>query len=830
MKIVFRTLSSGVRFLGILTLLACCPCACHTPVAADNSPRHETLLETGWTFSRDSLQWEPVTVPHDWAIYGPFDSGYDAQTVAISQNFETQETLKTGRTGGLPYTGKGWYKNTFDVPGFDPSQKVTLLFDGAMSQARVKVNGIPVAYRPYGYVSFHCDITAALHPDGKGNLLEVSLENQPQSSRWYPGTGLYRNVHLITTRRLHIPVWGTQITTSQVSAAQATVHLVLTVALPREKAPFGLHTALYDPDGRRVAQSDTCLDLQYSPDSLSATVRQEFTVTNPQRWSPETPALYRAETQVYEVAETPRRQPTDRYTTRFGIRTVELLAHKGFYLNGTLRKFQGVCNHHDLGPLGAAINTAALRHQLTLLKEMGCDAIRTSHNMPAPELVALCDQMGFMMIIEPFDEWDIAKCRNGYHQFFAQWAEQDMVNMLHQYRNNPSVVMWSIGNEVPGQCEDSGRITATFLRDICHREDPTRPVTCGMDQVACTLENGFAALLDVPGLNYRVPLYRQAYDLLPQKLVLGSETASTVSSRGVYHFPVTAGAGVIHPDNQSSSYDLESCWWSNLPDLDFSMAADYPWTIGQFVWTGFDYLGEPTPYDSAWPNHSSMFGIFDLASLPKDRYYLYRSVWNPSQETLHILPHWNWEGREGQTTPVYVYTNYPQAELFVNGISQGRRSKNDSTLQHRYRLMWNDVVYQPGTLRVVAYDVRGREVAQKQIVTAGAPHHLSVSADRTRLEADGRDLAYLTVSVVDKDGNLCPADNRLIHFEVEGAGTFRAAANGDPTCLDLFHQPQMHAFGGQLTAIVQTAARAGRITFTASAPGLDPASLTLAGH
>lgn len=551
---------------------------------------------------------------------------------------------------------------------------------------------------------------------------------------------------------------------------------------------------------------------------------QNFIVERPKLWSPETPVLYKAVSKIYSGDTL-----LDTYSTRFGIRTIEYIADKGFYLNGKRRKFQGVCNHHDLGPLGAAINVAALRHQLTLLKEMGCDAVRTSHNMPAPELVELCDEMGFMMMLEPFDEWDIAKCDNGYHRFFNEWAEKDMVNMLRQYRNNPCVVMWSIGNEVPTQWSPEGYKVAKFLQDICHREDPTRPVTCGMDQVKSVLANGFAAMLDIPGLNYRAHLYDEAYERLPQNIILGSETSSTVSSRGVYKFPVERKAGAMYDDHQSSSYDLEYCNWSNIPDIDFARAEDHEWTIGQFVWTGFDYLGEPSPYDTnAWPNHSSMFGIIDLASIPKDRYYLYRSVWNKEAETLHILPHWNWEGREGEKTPVFVYTNYPSAELFINGKSYGRQTKHkNGTVENRYRLMWHDAVYQPGEVRVVAYDEQGNPVAEKTIRTAGKPHHIELVTDRSSLQADGKDLAYVTLRIVDKNGNLCPNDGRLVSFKVKGAGKYRASANGDPTCLDLFHKPEMHAFGGMLTVIVQSGEKTGEIELQATAKGIKTGTIRI---
>ena len=546
---------------------------------------------------------------------------------------------------------------------------------------------------------------------------------------------------------------------------------------------------------------------------------QHFTVEHPRLWSPETPELYTAETDIYYNG-----RHVDSYTTRFGIRSIELRADKGFFLNGRMRKFRGVCLHHDLGPLGAAVNRAALRRQLTLLKDMGCDAIRTSHNMPDPQLVELCDEMGFMMMVEPFYEWDVAKCENGYHRFFDEWAERDMVNMLHNFRNNPSVVMWSIGNEVPSQWTADGYKVAAWLRDICHREDPTRPVTCGMNDYNSVVQNGFAALLDVAGFNYKVPQYADAYTKLPQCLVLGSETASTVSSRGVYHFPVKRGANVMHDDQQSSSYDVEYCWWSNIPDDDFAADDDLDYLIGQFVWTGFDYLGEPTPYDTdAWPNHSSMFGIIDLASIPKDRYWLYRSVWNTTSPTLHILPHWNWEGREGETTPVYVYTSYPSAELFLNGKSQGIRHKDDSTTLTRYRLMWDDVRYEPGELRVVAYDAQGRAAAEKSIRTAGKAYRIELTPDRRWIAADGEDLSYINVRIVDKDGNPLPADSREIRFKVSGAGSFRAVANGDPTSLESFQEPHMHLFSGQLTLIVQSAKQEGTIKVEATADGVKAA-------
>lgn len=778
--------------------------------------RTDVQLKNGWQFSKDSVKWENVTIPHDWAIYGPFSRDNDLQKVVVEQNGEKEATWKTGRTGGLPYVGKGYYRTTFEVAD-TASKAITLLFDGAMSHAHVYVNGRQVAYWPYGYNSFSANVTDAVHPGA--NTLEVSLENLPKSSRWYPGAGLYRNVHVITTDRAHIPVWGTYVTTPYVGKDYADVHMQISLAGMAKGEKFSLTTTVRDPEGKVVA-TDTH-PYTYYP---GVEVQQNLKVASPQLWSPETPKLYTATTTVSADGK-----EMDTYTTRFGIRTVEVRAGDGFYLNGVKRKFQGVNNHHDLGPLGAAVNKSALRHQLQMLKDMGADAVRTSHNMPAPELVELCDEMGLMMMIEPFDDWAFRpKSENGYGTLFNDWAERDMVNMVRAYRNNPSVVMWSIGNEVPSQWGPDGLKELTFLQDIVHREDPTRPVTQGMDQFDAVVNNGFAAAMDVPGFNYKVNRYTEAIGKLPQGILLGTETASTVSSRGVYHFPVKPAPNAMHPDHQSNSYDVEYCSWSNIPDDDFFADDSLDYNMGQFVWTGFDYLGEPSPYDTdAWPNHSSVFGIIDLASLPKDRYYLYRSRWNKIDNTLHILPHWTWPGREGEVTPVFVYTNYPKAELFINGKSQGMREKNDSSRMNRYRLMWNEVKYEPGEVKVIAYDANGKKVGEEKVVTAGKPYALRLKSAMPQLSADGEDLAYITVEAVDKAGNPVPYANEMVHFKVNGAGRYRAAANGDPTSLDLFHLPQMPLFSGACTAIVQAGEKPGTVTLTATAKGLKSAKITI---
>lgn len=810
--------------------------------------RQEFLLEKGWKFTREDnaefvtptfndSKWQQVTVPHDWAIYGPFSSQNDKQEVAIAQDGQTEAMEHAGRTGGLPFVGVGWYRTQFEVPTFAPGKHVFLLFDGAMSQAHVYLNGKEVGFWPYGYNSFYFEITDYLKSSGK-NQLAVRLENLPESSRWYPGAGIYRNVHVIVTEDAYIPMWGTYVTTPVVKKEFAKVKVQTKVALPAGANPkqYGMKTILYNPNGEALLESMTPLtDLAYNDQSVT----QEFIVHTPTLWSPDMPALYKLESQLYDCQTNTKK---DHLETPFGIRSIEIVPDKGFFLNGEKTVFKGVCNHHDLGPLGAAVNDAAIRRQIRILKDMGCNAIRTSHNMPAPELVRACDEMGMMVMAESFDEWNSAKCKNGYNLFFNEWAEKDLTNLIHHFRNNPSVVMWCIGNEVPNQWTEGDCKIAKWLQDICHREDPTRPVTQGMDAPDAVVNNNFAAVMDVAGFNYRPFRYQQNYKKLPQRIVLGSETASTVSSRGVYKFPVVRKAMAVYDDHQSSSYDVEHCGWSNLPEDDFIQHEDLPYCIGEFVWTGFDYLGEPTPYYTNWPSHSSLFGIIDLAGIPKDRYYLYRSHWNAAEETLHILPHWTWPGREGEVTPIFVYTNYPSAELFINGKSQGKRTKDlsigiDSSYteaaqksferQKRYRLMWMDTKYEPGTVKVVAYDKDGKAVAEKVVRTAGKPHHIELVADRNRLKADGKDLSFINVRVVDKDGNLCPNDTRKIKFNVRGMGVYKAAANGNSASLESFQAPEMSLFSGQLTAIVQTLEESGAIYFEASAPGVKGASLQL---
>ena len=732
-------------------------------VGAFADGRKEIVLGEGWQFSRDSMAWQQVSVPHDWAISGPFDKKWDLQFVAIEQNGEKEKTEKSGRSGALPWIGKGYYRTVVHIDR-QPSSAV-LVFDGAMSEPVVRVNGKEAGRWAYGYNAFRLDVARLLRQGD--NTIEVSLNNLEESSRWYPGGGLYRPVKLILGEDALIDDWAT--------GNLATIEVQTAVWNGQPLNDLFVEVSLYDQRQRRVAAFHTQLD---SEGKCSDVLR----VHRPRLWSPETPNLYVLNVRLYRNL-----QLIDEKVQKVGIRTVKVSKEGGFQLNGVTRKIKGVCLHHDLGPLGAAVNKAALIRQIRTMKEMGCDAIRTAHNMPSTWQMEVCDSMGMMVMAESFDMWLYPKCKNGYARFFNNWSERDITNLVLNHRNHPSIVMWSIGNEIPEQWSEEGREISKRLQQLCHDLDPTRPVTQGMDRADEALKSGFAQVMDVPGFNYRVHKYENNIKQLPQGFLLGSETASTVSSRGVYKFPVEVSNHSVYPDGQCSSYDTEYCSWSNLPDDDWKMQDDYDWVIGEFVWTGYDYL------------------------VPKDRYYLYRSRWNTNEHTIHLLPHWTWPDRKGKVTPVYCYTDCPSAELFVNGKSQGRIFKNKDSRLDRYRLRWNNVVYEPGEIKVVAYDSNGRVVGEQTVRTAGKPARLSLEADRTTIAADGSDLAFITVSLRDADGTLIPdADNQL-EFEVTGAGAFKAVCNGDATSLETFTTPTMRLFHGQLVLVVQASKLPGDI-------------------
>ncbi|MBP5346024.1 MAG: DUF4982 domain-containing protein [Bacteroidales bacterium] len=844
----------------------------------------EQLLLSGWRFQRgacegaqttdfDDSKWERVSVPHDWAIKGPFDKDIDKQVVRIEQNNEKEATEKTGRSGALPWIGEGWYRTEITVPeGFSHGE---LVFDGAMAEPHVWVDGQDVGFWAYGYNTFRLNIDKVLTP-GK-HTLAVHLNNVEESSRWYPGAGIYRPVRLVLHPATYLDPWETFARTTMVKgvsadgmkAAEARLFVTtLTQVEKGSKAKLQVQQRLLDADGKVVAENASGVN-------RSNESNHTLIVANAQLWSPEHPVLYTLVTELMKDGAV-----CDRQETKVGLRSIEYTA-EGFRLNGQLRKFKGVCLHHDLGPLGAAFYKDAFRRQVRLLKEMGCDAIRTSHNMPAPWQMDICDEMGMMVMAESCDMWVSRKCKNGYARFFKEvdkesvnkdgqpWWQRDFTNLVKVHRNHPSIVMWSIGNEIPEQGNASGLYYTRAIQQLIHQLDGTRPCTQGMDRGEAPMQSGVWQATDIPGFNYRLHVYQKGLAESPSGIILGSETASTISSRGVYKFPVKEEHGTAYPDGQISSYDLESCVWSNLPDDDWMWQDKEPRVIGEFVWTGFDYLGEPTPYDEYWPSRSSYFGIYDLAGLPKDRVWLYRTHWAPEKETLHLLPHWNWQGREGEVTPVFCYTNYPEAELFVNGKSQGRLKKCDVTMEDflaerhkeampwggyslfangdaprgknrldRYRLRWMDVKYEPGELKVVAYDEKGQAVAEEVVRTAGKPDHIELVADRTEMSAlpvdaqgnalDCPDLTFYTVRVVDKQGNLCPDADHQLSFTVKGkSAQFNSCCNGDATSTEVFTQPTMRAFHGQLVIVVQANAQPGLSTLTVSGKGLKSAKANI---
>ena len=772
--------------------------------------RKETTLSE-WDFSRDGTAWQQVTVPHDWAIGGAFDKKWDIQYLAIVQDGQERPIEHTGRSGGLPWIGKGRYQTSFTVP--KGAKHIQLYFDGAMSEPVVTVNGREAGRWMYGYNAFRLDITPFVK-EGK-NTLGVHLNNLEESSRWYPGAGLYRPVKIIVTNAVHIDEWETFFRTLSASESSASVRVSTGLQGIGKQKGISIEFALTDAAGRTVAQVRRAADAQGRADEV-------LTVANPKRWSVDTPYLYTLRTRAYKG-----KQLLDETRTKVGIRTIDVTKEHGFRLNGTPTKFKGVCLHHDLGALGAAVNKAALIRQIKMMKDMGANAIRTSHNMPSQMQMDVCDSLGILVMAESFDAWKELKVKNGYGRFYDEWWRKDIENLIRGHRNHPSIVMWSIGNEIPEQWKKEGAARAKAMTEFCHSLDDTRTVTCGVDAPKEAVECGFYDAVDVPGFNYRIQLYEPLIGKLRQGFLLGSETTSAVSSRGVYKFPVTVEKMKTYLDGQCSSYDTECCGWSNLPDDDFAKSDDLAYDLGQFIWTGQDYLGEPTPYYSYWPSRSSYFGAVDLAGLPKDRFYLYRSVWNTQDATLHVLPHWTFPGREGEITPVYCYTSYPQAELFINGKSMGRIAKSDTARLDRYRLRWNNVKYEPGELKVVAYDANGKRVGEKTVRTAGEPAALTMEADRRKIAADGNDLAFVTLSMIDKDGNECPDAAQSVTFTVEGAGTFKAVCNGDATSLEPFTQPTMKLFHGKLVLIVQSTRSKGAITIKAKADNGIAQTLTL---
>ncbi|PWJ58037.1 beta-galactosidase [Dyadobacter jejuensis] len=770
----------------------------------------------------DDSQWRALDLPHDWAIEGPFDVKYNA------------------RSGGLPFHGTGWYRKTFKVPASATGQKVRIEFEGAMYNAHVWVNGQFVGNRPFGYIGFEYDITDKLHFDGTDNVVAVRLTPEDLSSRWYPGAGLYRSVWLKIDAPIHVAHWGTNVTTPTVSDAKAVVQVETTVQnSSSQSAEVVVRQAFFSPSNEPVGEVEESLTL---PAGTSAVSGLYANIQKPLRWDLETPSLYKAVTTILKDGK-----EIDRYETRFGIRTIRYTT-EGFYLNDRLVRFNGVCLHHDNGALGAAVYRRADERKLQIMKDMGVNAIRTSHNPPSRELLELCDEMGLMVLDEAFDVWKIPKVPNGYNLFFEEWAERDLKDMIRRDRNHPSIVMWSIGNEILEQADKkNGWKKAQMLNEYVKQMDLTRPSSAGFNNYPGPFDFNMAQQVDIAGMNYKPSKYSEEIENYPGLPIYGSETSSVTSSRGVYHLPIEKYK--THESKQVTSYDIIGPPWAYPPDIEFHFQELNPKVMGEFVWTGFDYLGEPTPYggkdnstngywNADWPARSSYFGAVDLCGFPKDRFYLYQSQWT-TKPMIHLLPHWNWKGMEGKNIPVYCYTNCDEAELFLNGKSLGRKVKGKDlteilidfsryepkTFQSKYRLSW-DVPYQPGTLKVVGYKA-GKVALEQTMVTAGKPAKISLSVDRPEIDADGRDLAYVTIRIEDKDGNLCPEADNLVDFDLQGAGELVAVDNGNAATVESFQASYRKAFSGQCLAILRASEHSGQMTLKATSKKLKGAEIVI---
>ncbi|SFW66205.1 beta-galactosidase GalB [Cellulophaga fucicola] len=771
--------------------------------------------------STDDSQWKKVNVPHDWAIEGPFSDKNNA------------------RNGGLPIDGIAWYRKHFTVEAKNKNKQISIEFDGVMDNSKVYINGNFVGDRHYGYSGFEYDLTPFIK-FGENNVIAVQLAPEILSERWYPGAGIYRKVRLKLNEPIHIPQWGTYITTPKVSDNKAIINIETKIKNTLNTTEnIVIETTILDINNTTVAVSSNKIELGKTSEQKQ---RQEITVPNPTLWDIGKPNLYTAVSRV-KINNT----VVDEYTTEFGIRTIEF-KKEGFYLNGKAVELNGVCMHHDLGPLGAAVNYRATERQMQIMQQMGANALRTSHNPPSTEMLQVCDRLGIVVIDEAFDEWKEAKVPNGYHKYFDKWAEKDLRDMIKRDRNHPSVIMWSIGNEILEQGKKDGWKIAKMLNDICHNEDNSRPTTAGFNYYPASFTNKLAYQIDVVGVNYKPAYYAEIREQNPYMIFYGSETSSQTSTRGYYELPLDKN--VTKETNQVSSYDVTvGPPWAYSPDVEFDAQEKNPHSLGEFIWTGFDYLGEPTPYggrdnstngywNDDWPSHASYFAPVDLCGFPKDRFYLYQSQWT-TEPMVHVLPHWNWESKEGQTIPVYSYTNCEEVELFVNGKSYGKKIKGKDltpvfteyngftkgAYNSKYRLSWN-VPYQPGTLKVVGY-INGKEVTSKEIKTAGKPAAIKLIADRNTINATGEDLSFITVRVEDKDGNLCPKADHLINFKVSGNGSLEAVGNGNSASLESFQANHIKSFFGKSLAIIRSTENSGEITLTATADNLTSTTITI---
>jgi beta-galactosidase len=754
----------------------------------------------------DDSNWRTLDLPHDWSIEGEF----------------SKENPATPGGGALP-GGIGWYRKTFTVPGTEKDKLSFIDFDGVYKNSEVWINGYYLGKRPYGYSSFRYGLTPYLNYDEKENVIAVKVDNSHQpNSRWYSGSGIYRNVWIVHTNKIFIDHWGTFITTTQINEKSAGINIKTDIKKKLEgNQEITLKTAIYDAKGRKVA-SVTSSEIVLK-DSVTP-IEQKTEIANPNLWSVENPYMYKAISQIEHKGEI-----LDDYETPFGIRYFNFDSEKGFFLNGKLVKIKGVCNHHDLGCLGAAVNTRALERQLEILKEMGCNGIRTSHNPPAPELLDLCDKMGFIVMDEAFDMWKIGKTEFDYHLDFEKWHKQDLEDMVKRDRNHPSVFIWSIGNEVMEQWnkeDSSGSVIAKRLTSIVKNLDSTRPVTSACNGTEPSNPVIRSGALDLIGYNYSEEKYPEFLETYPGQKFIAAETNSALATRGVYDMPSDSirrwpprwDLPLLdgNPDFTCSSYDNCSTPWGTTHEETWKIVKKYDFISGMYIWTGFDYLGEPTPY--GWPARSSYFGIMDLSGLPKDAYYFYQSEWT-NKPVLHVFPHWNWN--EGSTIDIWTYTNYNEVELFVNGESQGKKQKTEND----YKLVWR-LTYRPGTIKVVATK-EGKKPLVKEIKTAGNPAKIVLEPDRDKINADGKDLSFITVKVVDEEGTLVPHADNLINFKIQGEGFIAGVDNGCETSHEPFKANYRKAFNGLCLVVVQAKDEAGRISLEATSEGLEPASVNI---
>ncbi len=815
------------RILSILSLALLWSCSEPVKTVIEDQSFNE-----GWLFSKgdqaastrefNDANWRKVTLPHDWAIEGPFSNKYNA------------------RTGGLPVHGEGWYRKHFALDAANKDKRVSIEFDGAYNNSKVWVNGQYVGERPFGYIGFEFDITPYV-VFGGDNVIAVQLTPEDLGARWYTGAGIYRKVTLKLNNDIHIPQWGTFVLADKVEDGKAPIEIntKLTNASAKE-ATVTIETTIADPKGTVVKVVNQ--EVKVAPNTTTK-FKGEGVIENPVLWDIYQGNLYAATTKILKKGNV-----VDEYKTSFGIRTIKFTKNDGFFLNGKRVQLKGVCMHHDLGVIGAAVNYRATERQMQIMKQMGANSLRTSHNPPSREMLEICDKLGIVVIDEAFDEWQIGKVENGYHKAFDKWHESDLRDMIKRDRNHPSIIMWSIGNEILEQRKKEGWKVTKMLNDIAHDEDNSRPTTAGFNDYGGAIKNKHIFNVDIVGFNYKPALYKKFKEQYPDLIVYGSETSSMTSSRGEYDPSLQR----LHQKetNHVSSYDVTvGPVWAYPPDVEFKFLKETTSVLGEYIWTGFDYLGEPTPYggrdnstngywNADWPSHASYFAPVDLCGFPKDRFYLYQSEWS-SEPMVHVLPHWNWEGSEGKKIPVYAYTNAEEVELFVNGKSFGKKVKGKDlttipvdfrfyepkTLETPYRLSWS-VPYQKGSIKVVAY-TDGKVVAEKEIVTAGKASQIDLTADRVTIEANGEDLSFITVKVADSKGNFCPKNKQRIDFKVEGAATLAGVGNGDQASLASFQVPYVDTFNGMCLLVVKSTKEAGAIKITASGEGLGTKTIEL---